>query len=279
MSQSSRSVIVTLAMGAAVERLDYTFASFNRCPDVELHAYIFGKKLPPKQFPDIHYHLLCPTNDFSQPLREVYYRRLEILDDLGVKYAMTVDSLDVLCLHPLPPLQQLLGDAHVAACVEHLGCRYILGQGYTSSFLNGGVFLWDVPNSRDIRGEIVARGRGHFRTIADDQYCLNEVIQTKYFDRLRILPCQYNYRAFLKGAYRRKRPGWPVVEHLDGIFIYHNADCIPTVRKLPPFRLRAALPPLPADGRPLTPREQFRRRIKNYYHQSGVSFFPAAIIK
>ena len=38
MSQSSRSVIVTLAMGAAVERLDYTFASFNRCPDVELHA-------------------------------------------------------------------------------------------------------------------------------------------------------------------------------------------------------------------------------------------------
>ena len=148
---------------------------------------IFGKKLPPKQFPDIHYHLLCPTNDFSQPLREVYYRRLEILDDLGVKYAMTVDSLDVLCLHPLPPLQQLLGDAHVAACVEHLGCRYILGQGYTSSFLNGGVFLWDVPNSRDIRGEIVARGRG----ASFAQSPMTNIVSTKSFKRNTSTACAF----------------------------------------------------------------------------------------
>ena len=125
------------------------------------------------------------------------------------------DAYDVLCLHPLPPFDRLLGNAHVAACVEHLGCRYILEQGYTSSFPNCGVFLRDVPNSSDIREEIVACGRAHFRTIADDQYCLKEVLQTKHFDRLQILPCQYNYRAY----FRRKKRGWPTVEHLDHAYL------------------------------------------------------------
>ena len=174
------------------------------CPNVELHAFILGDQLPQRRIPGIQYHLLAPSPDFSHPLREVYFRRMEVLDDLGVDYAMTVDSFDVLCLQPLPPFEQMLGNADVGACVEHQGGRYVLGQGYTSSFLNGGVFLWNVPRSRDIRAEIVARGRTHFRTLADDQFCLNEVIQTKYFDRLRILPCQYNYRAYLKGTLFKK---------------------------------------------------------------------------
>jgi hypothetical protein len=279
MSHSPRSAIVTLAMGAAVENLDYTFSSFAKCSGAELHAFILDGQLPQRRLPGIEYHLLKPSPDFSHTLREIYYRRLEVLDDLGVRYALTVDSLDVLCLHPLPAFEQLLGNAHVAACVEHLGCRYLIGQGYTSSFLNGGVFLWDVPNSRDIRREIAARGRERFRTIADDQFNLNEVIQTRHYDRLRILPCQYNYRAFLKDTYTKKRPGWPVVEHLDGVMIYHNASCIDGVKKLPPLKPRAELPALVADGRPLSEKEQFWRRLGSYYNYSGVEFFSSALIK
>lgn len=265
MNQTPRSAIVTMAMGKAIENLDYTFSSFARCPNVELHAFIVGGRLPKQHIPGIQYHLLAPSPDFSHPLREVYFRRMEVLDELGADYALTVDCFDVLCLWPLPPFEQLLGNADVAACVEHQGGRYLLGQGYTSSFLNGGVFLWNVPRSRDIRAEVVARGRAHFRTLADDQFCLNEIIQTRYFDRLRILPCQYNYRAYLKGTCRKNRPGWPTVEHLDGVMIYHNATCMPEVKKLPPFKPRATLLPLPVDGRPLTPREQFWRRFRNKF--------------
>jgi hypothetical protein len=270
MSAQPRSAIVTLAMGQAVENLDHTFSSFVRCPHVELHAFILGDRLPQRQIAGIQYHQLPHVPDFSHPLREVYYRRMEVLDDLGVEYAMTVDSFDVLCLQPLPPFEQMLGNADVGACVEHQGGHYLLGQGYTSSFLNGGVFLWNVPRSRDIRAEIVARGRTHFRTLADDQFCLNEIIQTKHFERLRILPCQYNYRAYLKGTFSKIRPGWPIVKHLDGVVIYHNATCIPGVKKLPPFKPRAHLPPLPADGRPLTPWEQFWRRLRNKFTPSVV---------
>jgi hypothetical protein len=137
----------------------------------------------------------------------------------------------------------------------------VLGQDYTSNFLNGGVFFWNVPASRDIRTEIVARGRSHFRTIADDQHCINEVLQTKHFDRLRILPCQYNYRAYFRG----KRRGWPSVTHLDGVMIYHNSDCMAEAKKILPVKARADLPALPADGGPLTPREQFWRRLRNRF--------------
>lgn len=263
MCQTARSAIVTLAMGEAIENLDHTFSSFTKCSNVELHVFVIGKRLPQHRIPRVEYHLLAPSPDFSHPLREIYFRRMEVLDSLGVDYALTVDSYDALCLQPLPPFEQLLGNAHVAACVEHIGCRYILGQEYTANFLNGGVFLWDVPRSRDIRAEIVQRGRDHFRTIADDQFCLNEVIQTKYYDRLRILPCQYNYRAYLKDTYKSKRRGWPTVTHLDGVVIYHNATCIPAVKKLPPFKSCATLPPLPVDGRPRTPYEQFWRRFRN----------------
>ena len=256
---ASRSAIITLAMGRATENLDYTFSSFARNAGVELHAFILGDKLPQRRLPEISYHLLSPVPDYSHPLREVYFRRMELLDDLGVDFALTVDCFDVLCLQPLPPFEQLLAGAHVAACVEHLAGRYVMGQGYTANFLNGGVFLWNVPASRDIRGEILARGKSHFRTVADDQHCLNEVIQTKYFDRLRILPCQYNYRAYLKMRQR----GWPTVEHLDGVLLYHNAVCMDEAKKLPPVKAKADLPSLPDDGGPLPSKAQFWRRLQN----------------
>jgi hypothetical protein len=255
---TKRSAVVTVAMGQATEHLDHTFTSFARNNDVELHAFILGDQLPHRRLPEITYHLLPRVPDYSDPLREVYYRRMEVLDELGADYALTVDCYDVLNLQPLPPFAELLGNAHVAACVEHLGCRYMMGQGYTANFLNGGVFLWDVPNSRDIRHEILARGKSHFRTVADDQYCLNEVIQTKYYDRLRILPCQYNYRAYLN----RKQRGWPTVEHLDGVMIYHNAACLAEAKKLAAVKPKADLPPLPDDGGPLPPKKQFWRKLR-----------------
>ena len=246
-------------MGRATEHLDYTFNSFaDHNPGLPLHAFILGAELPRHRLPQVEYHLITPVPDFSDPLREVYFRRMELIDQLEVDLALTVDCYDVLCLQPLPPFEQLLGNAHVAACVEHLGCRYVLGQGYTANFLNGGVLLWHVPNSRDIRQEIVARGKSHFRTVADDQYCINEVIQTKYFDRLRILPCQYDYRAYLK----RKQRGWPTVQNLDGVLIYHNAACMDEAKKLPPVKPKADLPALPADGGPLAPRQQFWRKLR-----------------
>src|SRR5512135_2728021 len=125
-----RSAVVTLAMGRAVEHLDYTFASFAQNKGVELHAYTLGDRLPERRLPGIEYHLLPSVPDYSDPLREVYYRRMEVLDDLGADYALTVDCYDVLNLQPLPPLADLLGGAQVAGCVEHLGGRYVMGQGY-----------------------------------------------------------------------------------------------------------------------------------------------------
>ena len=256
-----RSAIVTVAFGHSTEHLDHTFTSFAINRGVPLHAFVIGTELPKRRLDGINYHLVAPVPDFSHPLREIYFRRLELIDQLDVDYALVVDSYDVLCLQPLPPFEKLLGDADVAACVEHQGSRYVLGQGYTSNFLNGGVFFWNVPRSRDIRAAVAARGRPHFRTIADDQHCLNEVIQTKYFDRLRILPNQYNYRAYLK----RRQRGWPTVENLDGVSIYHNAACMAEAKVLPPVRPRADLPALSADPHPLTPREQFWRRLRERF--------------
>jgi hypothetical protein len=254
---TSRSAIVTVAFGHSTEHLDYTFTSFAINRDVPLHAIILGRQLPQRRQDGITYHLVDPVPDFSHPLREVYFRRMELLDRLDFEHALVVDSYDVLCLRPLPPFETLLAGADVAACVEHMGSRYLGGQGYTSNFFNGGVFLWNIPRSRDLRREIVERGRHHFRTVADDQHCINEVLQTTHFDRVRILPCQYNYRAYLK----RKQRGWPTVQHLDGVRIYHNAACMDEAKKLLPVLERAALPKLPADGHPLTPREQFWRRL------------------
>ena len=254
---SPRPAIVTVAYGHSTEHLDYTFSSFACNGGVPLHAIVLGRELPKRRLDGITYHLVEPVRDFSHPLREVYFRRIELLDQLDVDFALVVDSYDVLCLQPLPPFEQILGDSDVAACVEHLGARYMLGQGYTANFLNGGVFFWNVPRSRDIRQEIVERGRRHFRTVADDQHCINEVLQTQHYDRLRILPCQYNYRAYLN----RKQRGWPTVTHLDGVLIYHNATCMDDAKRLGPVRAKAQVPLLPRDAHPLSAKEQFWRRL------------------
>jgi hypothetical protein len=254
----SRSAIVTIAFGHSTEHLDYTFTSFAINKGIPLHAFIIGQSLPRRCLREVQYHLVAPVNDFSHPLREVYFRRLELIDQLEVDYALVVDSYDVLCLQPLPPFHELLGNCAVAGCVEHAGSRYVLGQGYTSNFLNCGVFFWNVPASREIRHEIVARGRAHFRTVADDQFCINEVLQTKYYDRLRILPCQYNYRTYLN----KKQRGWPTVPHLDGVMIYHNASCMDEAKNLLPVKSKGQLPDLEPDGHPLKAREQFWRRFR-----------------
>jgi len=262
---TARSAIVTVAFGHSTEHLDYTFTSFAKHnPGVPLHAFIIGKELPKRRLDGITYHLVEPVPDFSHPLREIYFRRIELIERLDVEFALVVDSYDVLCLQPLPPLERILGGCDVAACVEHMGARYVMGQGYTSNFLNGGVFFWNVPGSRDIRREIVERGRSHFRTVADDQHCINEVIQTKYHDRLRILPCQYNYRAYLN----RKQRGWPTVAHLDGVLIYHNGPCVDKAKELASAKEKAALPELQKDERPLTEDEQFWRKLAQWQKAS-----------
>ena len=259
---TNSSAIVTTAFGHSTERLDYTFLSFaEKNPGTPLHAFILGDKLPARQFPQITYHLVAPVPDFSHPLREVYFRRHELIDRLDVEFALVVDSFDVLCLQSLPPFEKILAGFDMAAATEHMGSRYILGQGYTSNFLNGGVTFWNVPGSREIRDDIGQRGRSRFRIPADDQMVINEVVQTKYFDRVRILPSQFNYRAYLN----KRQRGWPTVTHLDGVFIYHNASCMDEAKKLGAVKVRAELPPLAQDGRPITPKEQFWRRLRQRF--------------
>jgi hypothetical protein len=253
------SAIVTVAFGHSTEHLDYTFLSFaEKNPGVPLHAFVIGGKLPQQRLPQINYHLVASVHDFSHPLREVYFRRHELIDQLDVEFALIVDSYDVLCLQPLPNFENILAGFDMASATEHMGSRYILGQGYTSNFLNGGVTFWNVPKSNDIRSEIISRGKTRFRTVADDQWVINETVQTKYFDRVRILPCQYNFRAYLN----RPQRGWPTVTNLDGVLIYHNATCMDEAKKLGPAKARAVLPALEKDPAPLTERAQFWRRLK-----------------
>src|SRR5947208_3901137 len=102
-----RSAVVTVAFGEATEKLDYTFTSFaDKNPGLPLHAFILGEKLPERRLPQIEYHLVEPVPDFSDPLREVYYRRLELIDGVDVDYVLLVDCYDVLCLQPLPPFEE-----------------------------------------------------------------------------------------------------------------------------------------------------------------------------
>jgi hypothetical protein len=252
------SAIVTVAFGHSTEHLDYTFLSFaEKNPGVPLHAFILADKLPAQRLPQIQYHLVTPVPDFSHPLREVYFRRHELIEQLEVEFALTVDSYDVLCLQPLGAFEKILAGFDMAAATEHMGSRYVIGQGYTSNFLNGGVTFWNVPRSRDMRAEILARGKAQFRTVADDQFVINEIVQTKHFDRLRILPCQYNYRPHLS----KRQRGWPTVSHLDGVIIYHNSSCMSAAKAWGSAHARASLPELPPDPSPLTKSQQFWRRL------------------
>jgi hypothetical protein len=254
----SRQAVVTVAFGAFAERLDRTFLSFAQNPFLELHAFIVGDRLPEKQFPGITYHLRPPDPAFSHPLRDAVYRRWLFIDEIDVDYALVVDNNDVLCLQPLPEIPALLRGAAFGASVEHSGSRYLPGQGYTSAYINCGVTFWNVAASRQMRQEIVDRGRAYFRNI-DDQRSINEVIHTRYFNEMIILPTQYNYRAFISPTVHHR---WPTVANLNGVMIYHNSACIEAAKKMLPVKPRAELSPFPQDPAPLTARQQRWRRIQ-----------------
>lgn len=254
---STRQVAVTVAFGDFAERLDRTFTSFAPNPFLDLHAFIIGDRLPQRQFPGITYHLRPAEPAFSHPLRDAVYRRWSFIDELDADYALVIDNTDVLCLQSLPEIPELLRGANFGASVEFAGSRYLAGQGFTTSYINCGVTFWNVSATRAMRREIVERGRAHFRNV-DDQMSINEVIQTRYFDQMILLPCQYNYRAFLN----RRHKNWPTVSHLDGVMIYHNSACIEAAKQLMPVKARAILPDLTPDSAPLTPRQQFWRRVK-----------------
>jgi hypothetical protein len=253
-----KQIVVTVAFGSFAERLDRTFTSFAQNPFLELHAFIVGDQLPARRLPGIHYHLRPPDPAFSHPLRDAVYRRWLFIDELDAEYAVVVDNNDVLCLQPLPEIPALLRGAAFGASVEQAGGRYIPGQGYVSSYINCGVTFWHIPSSRKMRRETVDRGRAYFRNI-DDQRSINEVIQTRYYDQMVLLPCQYNFRAHLAPVRER---WWPTVTHLDGVRIYHNSPCIEAAKKLLPVKPLAELPDFPRDPAPLTPRQQTRRRIE-----------------
>ncbi len=253
-----KQVVVTVASGPHAGRLDYTFSSFARNQHLELHAFIIGEKLPERRIPGISYHLRAQDPSFQDAMRELYYRRFLFIDELGADYALIVDNSDVLCLQTLPALPQLLRGAMFAGSAEHQAGRYLLGQGYTSNYLNAGVTFWDAKKSKAAREEIVIRGRSRFRSV-DDQLTLNEVLLTGYYDQIVLLPSQYNYRAHLAPTRTR---GWPTVTHLDGVVIYHNSHCVDAAKRLQPAA-RADLVALTADTAPLTPWQRTWRKIQN----------------
>lgn len=257
-TSSPRQAVVTVVYGTHAERLDYTFSSFAQNPHLELHAFVLGDRLPVNQVPGIRYHLRAPDPAFSHPMRDADYRRWVFIDELGVDYALVVDGCDVLCLQPLPEIPALLRGCWLAACVEHQASRRICGGLYTANFLNAGVTFWDVKASQPLREEVVRRGRLRFRSLEDDQTALNEVVHTRYFEYLAILPCQYNFRALLKARY----PGWPTVNSLDSVKIYHSYLGIENAKRMAPFRKYAELPDLEADPGPLNRIQQFFRRLR-----------------
>jgi hypothetical protein len=258
---NGKQAAVTVAFGSFAERLDTTFTTFAQNPFLELHAFIIGDRLPERRLPNIHYHLKAPDPSFSLPLRDAVYRRWLFIDDLDVEYAVVVDNRDVLCMRPMPELPAILRGASFAGCPEHEAGRYIPGQGYISTYINCGVTFWHVPSTRKMREEIVDRGRSYFRNI-DDQRSINEVMQTRYYDQMILLPSQYNYRPFLPP---HKNRHWPTVQNLDGVVIYHNGDCIEAAKKLIPTKPKAVLPDFPRDPGPLTPRQQFWRRVQTRF--------------
>ena len=259
-TRPEKQVVVTSVFGKHAETLNRTFTSFEGRIDAELHAFILGSKLPPNQLDGVTYHLVEPDNTFGHPYREVCYRRWEYIDMLDAEYALVVDGTDVLCMQNLEPIEKLLKGAAIAACVEHNGGRHIEGQGYTSSYLNGGVTFWNIRKSEQLRQDVCSRGRSRCRTIyGDNQMSLNDVVHTRYFDDLTILPSQYNYRAFLN----QKQRGWPTVDHLDGVMLYHNIACIDAAKQILPVKRKADLPALTYKAAPSGVIAQTLTRLRN----------------
>ncbi len=263
----TRQAIVTTVFGSGAEQLGRTFGTFSQNPETELHAFVFGSALPATRHSEIHYHLVEPDADFVSVRRDALFRRWLLPDSLGAEFVLVVDGTDVICIRPLPSFDSLLRGASLAAATEWGPPVPILGQGYTSTYINAGVTFWHLPSSRAMREEIVARGRRHYRGPFDDQTALNEVMLTSYFERVTILPSQFNWRGFYKRNYRTWRDGyrrWPRVDSLDGVYLYHNQRCLEDVQaaiQAAPPRSKADLPTLPADQRPLSRWTMFCRRL------------------
>lgn len=258
--KAKKEAVVTAVFGKDAENLGATFTSFGQRTDAELHAFVLGDNLPARREEGIYYHLKKPTGDLGPTFRELCFRRWEFIDDLDADRVLLVDGADVLCLQDLPRIEDLLRSAWVGACVEHRGSsRLILGQGYTSNYLNAGVTLWDIPRTRDLRKMIIDRGRGTFRTTyVDDQLCFNEVVQTLYYDKLVILPCQYNYQAFV----RHRKRGWPSLESVDGVVLYHCRTCVDSVSQMShAVSPKARLPELGKIPLPANKAQEILRRL------------------
>lgn len=256
-SAQGKQVAVTVVFGSHAEQLDLTFTSFAQNPFLELHAFVLGERLPERRIKGITYHLRAPDPSFSHPIRDADFRRWSFIDELDAEYALVVDGCDVLCLQPIPPIPGLLRGGWLAATVEHPSGRYLEAGLYTGNFVNAGVTFWNIPASRELRKEVIDRGRIRLRNFVDDQLCLNEILFTRYLDKLTILPCIYNYRAYLN---RRVR-GWPTTSSFDGVKIYHHDEWRKALSRLP-VKPNANLPPLVPDHGPLGPWAQFWRRVR-----------------
>src|SRR5436190_21657565 len=93
--------VVTVVSGPYAERLDYTFTSFLKNRSLKLHAFIFGEELPKKRLQEIEYHLVAPDPSFGDPMRDMYYRRLLLIDQLQEEHILLVDNSDVLCMQQI----------------------------------------------------------------------------------------------------------------------------------------------------------------------------------
>jgi len=264
-------VIVTTVFGPKAESIAKTFASFTKVPNTELHVFVFNEVLPINQHPQMLYHLVKHDPAFVSIRRDALFRRWSLPDQLDAEFALVVDGTDAICLHELPSFAQLLRGGCLAASTEWGPPVRIMGQGFTSTYLNAGATFWHLPSSAPLRREVIARGRSYYRGPFDDQTALNEVVQTLYFDQLTILPPQYNWRALYKKNFRswhHNFRNWPRVDSLDGVQIYHNQHCVDEVlaaAESRPPAMQAALPQLPIDKQPLSDRELLWRRLMHRF--------------
>jgi hypothetical protein len=264
---ASRQVIITTVFGPKAETIAKTFASFLKVPEAELHVFVYNAQLPQNRHPRLQYHLVEHDAAFTSIRRDALFRRWTLPDQLDAEYVLVVDGTDAICVQPPPSFSDLLRGASIAAATEWVPPMRILGQGFTSTYLNAGVTFWHMPTSTKIRHEIASRGRAHYRGPFDDQTVLNEVVHTSYFRQLTILPSQFNWRALYRKNFRSWHHhfrNWPRVDSLDGVYIYHNQHCVDEVlaaiesKESAPY---ASLPTLAVDARPLPPLTLFWRRL------------------
>ena len=255
-TQSPRQAAVTVVFGSHAEQMDRTFSSFARTSFLELHCIVVGNQLPEKRVDGVNYHLRSPDPAFVNSIRDVDYRRWQFIDELDIDFALVVDGVDALCLRDLPEIPALLKGNMLAAVSEHPGGRYLDEGIYCGNFLNAGVTFWDVARSRELRMEVIQRGRTCYRNDVDDQLALNEVVNARYLHQLTLLPYVYNFRAYLNKRVR----GWPTCRNFNGVMIYHNDECLRALEH-PPTSEHPDLPALVPDPGPMPKWKQIFRRL------------------